>query len=181
MGAAAIIPAITTVASAAMAQQAASESNRAARRTAQGALDAAGMRNDYLERRHQITRRQISRKTDQQRLQVAREAVVQRGRVKAAAASSGAVAGSGSAYVRLLELNANRDQLQSTISENFSNDMLALQSQTLAGVMDNTIQMENTLRQAQAMSQSEFLSMFTRGIGGLGAGIQIQTGIKSLT
>lgn len=180
MGAAAILPIMTTVASAAMAQQAAAAQNSAAKRNALGAIDAAGRRNEYLEKRHDITRSQIAKKTDQQRLQVARQAAEERGRRKAAAASAGSVAGSGSALRALLDLDARRNQVQATISENFANDMLSLQSSTQAGLMDNRIQMENTLRQAQAMAQSEFLTMFTGAVSGAGSGIQIQSGIKAL-
>lgn len=177
MGAAAIP--IFMISSAALAAESANRQNRAARRTAESARISAQRKSEFLESRQAIVARGIARKSDQQRLQVARESAMERGARIANAASRGVSAFSGSDARNLIDLGFRRDALQKQISENFAIDMQTLQSQTQSGIIDNDAALRRTLAQADAMQQNEIFSAFAGGMQGFATGLNVQQGMKA--
>lgn len=177
MGAAAIP--IFMVASAAISAEQASRANAAARRTRETAILNAQRKSEYLERRQALMARSIAKKSDQQRLQVARQAVMERGARIAASAAKGTTAFSGTEMRNLLDLEGRRDALQARISDNFNADMTTLQSQTESGLIDNQAALRRTLDQAQAMQRDPFLSIFSGAMSGLSTGISVASATDS--
>jgi hypothetical protein len=178
MGAAAIP--VFMIASAAVAAEQANRQNQAARRTRQSAEITATRKSEYLERRQAVLAQSIARKSDQQRLQVARQAVIERGARIAASAAKGTTAFSGTEMRSLLDLEGRRDALQATIAQNFNTDMTTLQSQTESGLIDNQASLRATLDQAAAMQRNPFLSVFAGAMGGLSTGISVYGATQGL-
>ena len=175
MGAAAvpIFMIATAAASAGVAMEQSTRQNRAARRTAESARATARQKSEWLKERQAILQRVIASKSDQQRLQVARQAAIERGSRIAASAAKGTTAFAGTEMRNLLDLDARRDALQSQISSNFVIDMKTLQSQTESGLIDNEAALRQTLAQASAMEQNTFLATLAGAIGGAATGINI--------
>ena len=171
---------IFMIASAAIAAEQASRQNAAARRTRQSAQITATRKSEYLERRQAVLAQSIARKSDQQRLQVARQAVMERGARVAASAAKGSTAFSGTEMRNLLDLDSRRDALQAQISQNFNTDMQTLQSQTEAGLIDNQAALRATLDQAAAMQRDPFLSVFSGAMSGLSTGISVYGSTQGL-
>jgi len=181
MGAAAvpIFMIATAAASAGVAMEQSTRQNRAARKTAESARATARQKSEWLKERQAILQRGIASKSDQQRLQVARQAAIERGSRIAASAAKGTTAFAGTEMRNLLDLDARRDALQSQISSNFAIDMKTLQSQTQSGLVDNEAALRQTLVQASAMEQNTFLATLAGAIGGAATGINIGSGFST--
>lgn len=171
MGAAAIP--VFMIASAAVAMEQASRQNKAARMTRESAKFTNEKRSEFLERRQAIMQSAIARKSDQQRMQVARQAAIERGRRVAASAAKGTTAYAGTDMRNLLDLDRRRDALQAQIGQNFNADMMTLQSQTESGIIDNDAALRQTIAQTNAMQQNVFLSTFSGALSGVGSGLQV--------
>ncbi len=176
MGAAAIP--IFMVASAAVAAEQASRANQAARDTRASAEFTNKKRSEFLKNRQAVLASAIAKKSDQQRLQVARQVTLERGARIARSAAKGTNAYSGSEGVGLMDLDMRRDTLQATIASNFGTDMKTLQSQTESGIIDNDAALRQTIAQANSMQQNPFLATFAGGLGGLGSGLQVYGATK---
>lgn len=175
MGAAAvpIFMIATAAASAGIAMEQSTRQNRAARKTADNARATARQKSEWLKERQRILQTGIARKSDQQRLQVARQAALERGSRIAASAAKGTTAFAGTEMRNLLDLESRRDALQAQIGSNFMTDMKTLQSQTKSGLIDNEAALRQTLAQASAMEQNTFLATFAGAIGGAATGINL--------
>jgi len=175
MGAAAvpIFMIATAAVSAGVAMEQSKRQNRAARRTAEAAQTSAQQKSEWLKQRQAILQKGIARKSDQQRLQVARQAAMERGSRIAASAAKGTTAFAGTEMRNLLDLESRRDALQAQISANFGTDMKTLQSQTQSGLIDNEAALRQTLAQASAMQQNTFLATLAGALGGASTGLAI--------
>lgn len=165
------------VGGAASASQAA-QMNRAAQNAARRAADQAKKRYGAIRERELILREQVSKRSDQQRLETVKRSARERGARLAAAAGAG-VGFSGTTETQVMNVFDRRDELMATIGSNTMSDLKTIASQSQNQIFDTEAAMQNTMAQAESMLSSPFLSGLSGALSGASAGYNLGSGLET--
>jgi hypothetical protein len=165
------------VVSAAASMQQAQQKNRQAKGLARNAIDQTAKRQAALLERDDVMSGRIKKKSDQQRMAVARKTAEEAGSRIAMAAGQGTISDTGTAARGIADTWVRGEGLQEVIGENFVSDTTDLRMQTEAGLDESQARLENILNQAQGMTQSMLLAGLMGGAQGAPAGTGVNTGL----
>jgi hypothetical protein len=127
-----------------------------------------------------IQRQQLADQTALERMKAANDIAITRGRLRAVMADSGfGTGGSALAVQRQLAYDATLND--AILRQNLTNNVQRVDSGLVAQVNQTTAQANNVVQSLQSQKQNPFLTAFASGVGGLGTGLAIGTGLKGIS
>lgn len=127
-----------------------------------------------------IQRQQLADQTALERAKAANAMALTRGRLRAVMADSGfGTGGSALAVQRQLAYDAQLND--AILRQNLSNNVQRVDTGLTAQVNQTNAQANNVVTSLQSQKQSPLLTAFASGVGGLGTGLAIGTGLKGLS
>ena len=168
------------IAGAASSMMAAQQKNQQAQRLASNAIRQTSERSGRLLERDKVMGGRIKRKSDQERLAIARKTAQEAGSRIAAAAGAGVRSDSGSHARNIADTMFRGTMLQGEANKNYMTDFEDLGSHTEAALAEDRARLENILNQAQGMTQDVFMSGVMGAAGGGASGTGIATGLAKL-
>lgn len=168
------------VAGAATSMAQAQQKNEQAQKLASNALRQTSDRAERLLNRDSVMRGRIKRKSDQDRLAIARKTAQEAGSRIVAAAGAGVRSDTGSHARDISDALFRGTMLQGEVVKNFITDIQSQRSQTEAALAEDHARLQNILNEAQGMTQNLFTAGLTGAAGMAASGTGIATGLEEL-
>lgn len=165
------------IAGAASSMMQAQQQNAQARGMANNALGQSKKRQGQLLERDEVMSGRIKKKSDQERLAIARKTAQEAGARIVASAGRGVTSDSGSDARAVADAMLRGTQNQQTAGQNYVTAIDDLRSKTEAGIFEDQARLENVLNQAQGMTQNVMLAGIMGGATGAMAGGGVNTGL----
>jgi polyhydroxyalkanoate synthesis regulator phasin len=165
------------VAGAASSMMQAQQKNAQAKGMANNALSASAKRQGQLLERDEVMSGRIKKKSDQQRLQLARKTAQEAGSRVVAAAGQGTMSDTGSAARGIADTLFRGQMNQEQANDNFITNIADQRTMTQNAIDEDQARLENVLNQAEGMTQSPLMAGIMGGMGGASSGAGISTGL----
>ena len=165
------------IAGAASSIMAAQQKNAQAAGMANNALNQSKKRQEMLMDREGLMRGRIKKKSDQERLAIARKTAQEAGARVVAAAGQGTISDTGSAARGLADTLFRGRMVQEAAGENFITAVEDLRSKTEAGIFEDQARLENVLNEAEGMVSSPLLAGVMGAATGAISGAGVNTGL----